>query len=375
MKKLLLTLHTWAGLTVGLLVAMVGVSGSALVFRADIEQWQERHWNQLVPTARPLPLEQVIAIAAARMPEREVVRVVLQQQPREAIEVLLQTRGARNLEEADLIGIFVDPYRGEILGERARARGWVWWLQDFHYTLFGGERGLRVNGVVAAALLGLAITGPILWWPGWRNRRLAWRIRARPAAARWRDLHAISGVVACVALLLIGLTAIYYAYRSTAIATIALLAGTSGLPAPVAPPPADGAKPAPASRLVEAALTAAPRARLDELRPSRRTGMPAVVSFREPGDFVFGRHRMYLDPTTAAILRIDRHHSLPLGARIVGNMAPWHFGSFGGRLTQWLWFAIGLLPAGLFATGWWLWWRKRCTSTPRLERSPGTRDA
>lgn len=366
-KRLLLTLHTWAGLTVGLLAALVGLTGSALVFRADIEQWQERHWHRLVPTAQPLPLEQVIAIAAARMPEREVVRVALQQQPSEAIEVLLQTRGARNLEQADLIGIFVDPYRGEVLGQRARARGWVWWLQDFHYALFGGERGLKVNGVVAAVLLGLAVTGPILWWPGWRHRRLAWRIRARPAAARWRDLHAVSGVVACLALVLICLTALYYAYRSTATATIALLAGTSGLPAPVAPLPADGARPAPASRLVETALAAVPGARLDELRPSRRAGMPAVMSFREAGDFVFGRHRIYLDPTTAEILRIDRHPELPLGSRILGNMAPWHFGSFGGRLTQWLWFVIGLMPAGLFATGVWLWWRKRpAPKTARL---------
>lgn len=359
MKALLRSLHTWAGLTMGVLAALVGLSGSALVFRADIEQWQERQWHRLVPAAQALPLERIIAIGAARHPEREVVRVVLPQRPSESVEVLLQVRGARNLEQADLIGVFVDPYRGDVLGERARARGWLWWLQDFHYALFGGERGLKVNGLVAAVLLGLALTGPVLWWPGWRNRHLAWRIRARPATARWRDLHAVSGVVACMALSLIALTALYYAYRSTATATIALLAGTSGLPAPRALLPADGATPATADQLVAAAQAAAPAARLDELRPSRRPGMPAVVSFREPGDFVFGRHRIYLDPTTAAVLRVDRHGELPLGARLLGNMGPWHFGSFGGRLTQWLWFIAGLLPAALFATGVWLWWRRR----------------
>ncbi len=359
MRALLRTLHTWAGLTIGLLVALVGLSGSVLVFRADIEQWQERRWHRLVPTGQALPLERVIAIGAARHPEREVVRVVLPQRPRESVEVMLQVRGARNLEQADLIGVFVDPYRGEVLGERPRARGWLWWLQDFHYALFGAERGLKVNGIVAAVLLALAVTGPVLWWPGWRNRRLAWRIRTRPATARWRDLHAIGGVVTSVALALIALTALYYAYRSTATATISLLAGTAGMPAPLAPPPAEGARPVPAGQLVAAARAAVPTARLDELRPSRRPGMPAVVSYREPGDFVFGRHRIYLDPTTALVLRIDRHDDLPLGARLVGNMGPWHFGSFGGRLTQWLWFIVGLLPAALFATGAWLWWRRR----------------
>ncbi len=363
MKKALHTLHTWGGLTIGLLIAVVGLTGSALVFRADIERWQVSDWHQLQPLAAQLPLERVIEIGASVHPAREVVRVVLPQQASDSIEVLLQKRGARNLKDADLIGVFIDPYRGEVLGQRARARGWVWWLQDFHYALFSDEAGLKVNGVSAAVLLGLAVTGPILWWPGWRNRRLALRVRTRPAAARWRDLHAISGLVACLALALISATALYYAYRSTATATIALIAGTAGVPAPVAAAPSTGATPAVASAIVAAVSVAVPLARLDELRPSRRDGMPAVVSFREPGDFVFGRHRVYLDPTTSDILRIDRHGELPASARLLGNMAPWHFGSFGGRVTQWLWFVLGLLPAGLFATGAWLWWRKRSRRT------------
>jgi uncharacterized iron-regulated membrane protein len=78
-----------------------------------------------------------------------------------------------------------------------------------------------------------------------------------------------------------------------------------------------------------------------------------------PGDAVVGRHRLYLDPTDAKVVRVDRHDQLPAGARVLGNMVPWHFGTFGGRLTQWLWFVAGLLPAALFATGVWIWWQRR----------------
>ena len=111
--------------------------------------------------------------------------------------------------------------------------------------------------------------------------------------------------------------------------------------------------------LVAAATRAVPLALLDELRPSRKAGAPAVVSFRMPGDAVFGRHRLFLDPATASVLRIDRYDALPTGARLLANMAPWHYGSFGGRVTQWLWFVAGLLPAGLFASGAWLWLQRR----------------
>jgi len=53
-------------------------------------------------------------------------------------------------------------------------------------------------------------------------------------------------------------------------------------------------------------------------------------------------------------------------------MGPWHFGSFGGRITQWIWFVVGLVPAGLFATGLWLWLRRRARrNVPAADRLSG----
>lgn len=357
-RSLLFTLHTWGGLTIGLLIVVLGLTGSALVFRADIERWQVADWLEVAPEAQRLTLDEVVAIGAARIPEKEVVRVVLPHSETSSVEVVLQKRKPLNLKDAELVAVFVDPYRGTVLGTRERAKGWIWQLQDFHYALFAGGPGLKVNGVAAAIMVGLAVTGPLLWWPGWRRRKDAFRVRSRPNAAFWRDLHAVSGVVACVALLLVGLTGLYYAYRTTATAVIALASGTSGVPAPMV----EAAVELPAASivtLIAAAKRVVPEARLDELRPARRAGSPAVVSFRLPGDVVFGRHRLFLNPADATVLRIDRHDSLPLGARLLGNMAPWHFGSFGGRVTQWLWFVLGLMPAGFFASGLWLWLRKR----------------
>jgi len=234
-KSVLHSLHTWGGLTVGSIVAIVGLSGSALVFRADIERWQSRQWTTVEVSGKRLALDRSVAIGAAQIPAKEVVRVVLPQSPSDSIEVILQKRGARNLKDANLVGVFVDPYRGIVLGERSRGRGWLFVLQDLHYALFGGESGLRINGVGAAVLLGLAITGPILWWPGWARRRHALRVRAQPPAARWRDLHAVGGALACLALVLISITALYYAYRSTATALLTLASGSGGIAAPRVP--------------------------------------------------------------------------------------------------------------------------------------------
>lgn len=362
-RSVLYSVHTWAGLTIGLLIAVLGLTGSALVFRADIEKWQVREWRSVTPAGERLTLDEIVAIGAAEIPAKEVVRVVLPHDSSSSVEVVLQKRQPKTLKDAELVAVFVDPYRGKVLGQWERAKGWIWQLQDFHYALFAGETGLKFNGVGAAVMVALGLTGPLLWWPGWRRRRDAFRVRQRPRPAFWRDLHAVSGVGICLALLLIGLTGLYYAYRSTATAVIALASGTSGVPAPTVDAAGEQAAAVSLATLVAAASRAVPEATLDELRPSRRAGAPAILSFRLPDDVVFGRHRMFLDPRDATVLRVDRHDTLPLGARVLGNMAPWHFGSFGGRLTQWLWFIAGLLPAGLFASGLWLWLRKRRPAT------------
>jgi uncharacterized iron-regulated membrane protein len=358
MRRAVLQIHLWTALVAGALIVVLGLSGSALVFRPDIERWLAREWLTVAPAGNRLPLDELVTRAIEQDPAKRLSRVVLPASAESSVEVILTRPRARNLKDARLVSVYLDPYRGTVLGTRARGEGVLWALQDLHYALFAGEPGLKVNGVAAAALLVLALTGPLLWWPArgrWRN---ALRVRWEPMVARWRDLHAVTGIVLFLVLALISATALYYAYRSTATALITATTGGAGTPPPKVEP-ASGVALASIDALVAAARAAVPEARLDELRPARGPGLAASVSFRLPGDVVTGRHRVYLDPATAAIVRIDLHESQPAGARLAENMAPWHYGSFAGRVSQWIWFVAGLTPAMFFGSGLWLWLRRR----------------
>jgi uncharacterized iron-regulated membrane protein len=223
-----------------------------------------------------------VAAARAIDPARAVARLHWPAGPGGTLEVVTQVAGARNLVEARLASVYVDPASAEVLGVRDRAAGIIWWTQELHYSLFGGERGLLVNGSFAVALLLLAVSGPILWWPGWKRRRDALRIRRRPTAAFWRDLHAVGGAAACVALALLAVTAMYYTYRTTATGLIIAIARDEPLRPPV-PAAVDG-DPASLAALLAAARAAVPQARIDEFRPPRRPTSPASVTFRLAGD-------------------------------------------------------------------------------------------
>lgn len=368
MRRLLYNTHLWVGLIAGLLIVLLGLSGSALVFRADLERFATRDWRTVTPSAQALPLDLLVERAQGAVPGKVLARITPANTPAESVQIFLAKPRARNLKDAQLVQVFVDPYRGTVLGIRRTDQGGIWWLQDLHYALFAGEPGLKVNGVAAFGLLGLSLSGPILWWPGWRRRREGFRVRSRPIAAKWRDLHAVSGVVACVALAIISVTAVYYAYRGTASAVVTLVSGNAAAPPPVVRPPTDAATPVSLQQLLDAARAAAPTARFDELRASRGGTAPASLSFRLPGDIVPGRHRMFIDPYRADVLRIDHFDALGSAARLTASMGPWHFGSFGGRWTQGLWFVAGLVPAFLFGSGLWLWMRRRRVAT--LDSAP-----
>lgn len=371
MKRFLFLAHLWTGLVAGLLLVLLGLSGSALVFRADLEHAAVAQWT--VPAASQGSARQTLQACVARAlrahPTRELARLVVPPADSGVVEVVLQRKRPKNLADADLVSVFVDLYSLELRGSRRKADTLLGQLQDFHYALFAGEPGLKVNGVAALGLLALTVTGPILWWPRRGRWREALRVRRAPLMATWRDLHAVVGVLASLVLALITLTALYFAFRGTATAVVALASGAATVAPPVIARPdlsrgaeaGDGVprELAPFDDLVAAARRAEPRALFDELRPARTAARPASLSFRLPGDSVMGRHRMFFDPVTAQVLRVDRHESLDVGGRMFANMAPWHYGSFGGRITQLLWFVAGLAPALLFGSGAWLWWRKR----------------
>ncbi len=377
MRSIFLKIHLWVALVAGLFIVLISLTGSALVFRADIERWQFSDWLTVKPLNQGHSLDEAVAHALRQHPEREVSKLVVPATARESIEVVLQVRNPPTLKAADLISVYVDPYRLQILGERRRASGIMWYLQDFHYALFAGELGLKINGIAALALLALALSGPVLCWPGLSRWRTALSIRRQPAAARWHDIHGAVGIVSWLAILLISLTALYFAFRSTATAALTLASGAASVTPPAVlnraasesrrdAPPAF----APISTLVRNARETEPSARFYELRPARTLQRPASLSFQLPGETVPGRHRMFLDPTTGTVLRVDRFDSLDAGGRLFASMAPWHFGNFGGRLTQWIWFMTGLVPPVLLGSGFWLWLRKRRNHSVNAAETP-----
>jgi uncharacterized iron-regulated membrane protein len=87
------------------------------------------------------------------------------------------------------------------------------WLLDLHDNLLGGETGRAVNGAGAIAVLVLAVSGLVIWWPGihaWR------RSLVLPRGVGWRravwHLHSMVGFWTFGITVVAALSGAYFAF-------------------------------------------------------------------------------------------------------------------------------------------------------------------
>ena len=89
----------------------------------------------------------------------------------------------------------------------------VEWLVDFHGNLLMGDTGRWLNGIGAAFLTLLCLTGAIIWWPGIEHWRRSLKMNWRSSFARinW-DAHNVLGFWCFLFVLMWGGSGFYFCF-------------------------------------------------------------------------------------------------------------------------------------------------------------------
>lgn len=206
LRRLVGRFHLWLALGLGLYIVVLSVSGSAVVFRRELNQW-------LVPrtvdstVGERLTGEALRAAVAGVYPRATIVDVREPARPERPVFVSLEQDGERT-------DRLFDPFAVRDLGESFPATlRVVEWFVDLHDNLLAGRTGRVVNGVGGFLFLPLIATGVWIWWPGVRHlgRGL---IVGRPSATRrflWQ-LHGVLGIWSLALLFVWAATAVYFAF-------------------------------------------------------------------------------------------------------------------------------------------------------------------
>lgn len=340
------TLHLWLGLTLGLLLSLVTLSGSVLLFEQPL--FAAGHPEL---ATRPLPDLTTQGHALSTIlgsPAGKGIRGVVL--PDAGLPVWeAQERGGNRA--------YYDAATGDLLLKRSQAGDGLLILLDWHTHLLTGEVGETVLGVVACTGLFMLFSGVWLYWPGRQRALRHLKPHANPPVLRWASFHRAVGVIALPLLIVMIGTGTTMAYRGAVRNGLAAAFSEPARPKPprVAPvhAPVDWAA------VLVAAQAAAPDAAITRLiLPSKDSGT-VVARIRRPGEWnLAGRSSLWIDPATATVLGGDDATKLGPGGRLANALFPIHSAAVGGLPWRVVACITGLLPMFLLVTGF-LFWRAR----------------
>lgn len=362
LRRVLFHSPRWMGVTAGLYVIAVSVSGAALLFRPEMQAAVDGRFFDIPHAASALadPAVVITRVGAA-YPGYRLSGIDWPTYRRDSFLAYV-------LKGAEFRTVFVHPVSAEVLGELPRS-SWITWLQDVHFNLLSGPTGRAANGVGAASVLAICLTGLVIWWPGTSRWYRALRVDRRHGWKRvtW-DLHSAAGFWLFGWLASWGLTGIEFAYpRQFRAAVAAVLPLTAVQPPRSTIPLAGGPSPNPAA-LVARARQALPTALIARLvYPSSDRAPYLVLMARDihgDGD-TSDEVSFYFDQYTGVLLerRDNERGPRTAGDWLMATFGPLHPASFaprgaGGLVVKALWALIALGFPLLVVTGVLMWWNR-----------------
>ena len=175
--------HLWLGLTIGVLFAFAGLTGSLLVFYPEIDAVLSPVLRAVPSEARPASWQAVVDTLHREHPARTGAWRIEVSGEGGAIPVRYYTPKETTGRAFAPLLAWVDPVRLTTI----RAGFWgdtlVTWIYDLHYRLLLEEPGGIAMGIAGIVMLVLLASGIWAWWPragGWW-RALRFKTHALPS--------------------------------------------------------------------------------------------------------------------------------------------------------------------------------------------------
>lgn len=346
MIELLDLFHRWCGGLLGLILAILGLSGAILVHK---EEWIGLPHASDVRVTDPSQLGRLAEqlLGGAKGGES----LVFASDRFGLVQLRDGANGLYATQRGDIIA------RWSSLWERPEL-----WLFDLHHHLFTGDAGETVVGVAGLAAIVFAVTGTILWWRTRRTFRFRlWPSRMTGPAIRMQ--HRDLGIIAAPLLLLLALTGTMMIFRPVAGAVLAPLTSPAAIEADLKAPKLSAGPLAPDldwNAIVSIAHDAFPNAELRILAIPKKPGDPITIRMKQSAEWLpNGRTMLWFDPSDGRLLRSRDATRMQVGTQAFNMAYPIHAGKVGGLAYRLLLTAVGLALALLGSLSVWSFWFAR----------------
>ena len=354
LRSWLLPLHRWSGMSFGVVLLLMAITGAGIVFRPQLEPVLNR---ELLTAASCTDVKTVDEFAAAARSAR----------PQAVLDYIrmIRTSPAEGRMHAVMIRytdqnfVYLHPCTAQVLGQRHRYGGALGTIEQVHRWRFVESGDLVTGSTAFVAALVLALVGGIL----------AVALKVKPSVFRLKpglrgiprtlDLHKTVGIYASLFVLAMALTGLPQAfdwYRKG-------LYSITGSTAPKGPKQvavAEGSQRRSMEELWQQGMTWVPNFS-DALMHFPEEDKSAVDMYAIPADAPHANARtlMWFDPYTGKTLKHISYADSSAGFKLYFWTLSWHTGKLGGAPVRLLMLVGALSVPFLFYTGVASYFRRR----------------
>lgn len=379
-KKWSAKLHLWFGLSVGLIVFIVSLSGTMYVFKDEIQNQLRKdvlHVKAETIKQKPIPIEVLKEKITLELNEKfPVTSVEIPLDKNKSYEFLYYEKDKKAWNYFDEIKInklvYVNPYNGEILGVYNEKYDIFPILKSIHWSLLlKTDWGKYVVGIPVVLFIIMLITGIILWWPKNKKARQGRFSFDWKNVKTWKrknyDLHNVLGFYVSFIALVISLSGIYFSYPWVKNIFNFTLSGSLEVSKEKTMQSPDS-------------LMAKSKSVFDLTAQETKKLYPAYSSFRIPLNgknkkgkelknipvTVYGqdgrfavRSQLFFDKYSGKLLMNRSHQQLNTAEKYANANYDIHTGSYFGIFGKIIWFIAGLICTSLPVTGFLIWLGKK----------------
>jgi uncharacterized iron-regulated membrane protein len=402
-RKILFWCHLIVGVTAGIVVLIMSVTGVLLTYEKQMIAWADtRNYHVARPTdvADRLSVEAMLDKARQARPNATPTTFVLQSDPSAPAAIGFGREG----------NLYINPYTSAVLGEGSKTvREFFHVVTDWHRWLgmegAGRATGRAITGACNLGFLFLVLSGFYLWWPRqwtWSQfKNVLWFKRGLPGKARDFNWHNVIGLWSVALLFIIVLSGVVISYQWAGNLVYRVVGeNPPGPPARSNAGSAPGAAASQSERRGEGhGVKGSPLEGLNQLltRAEKQTSGWKTISLRLPATaeapltFTIDqgnagqphkRSQLTLDRKSGEVVRWEQFSSYSSGRKLRSILRFSHTGEIGGIIGQTIAGIVSLGACFLVWTGLALAWQRfrawksrqapvPVQATPRLEEVIG----
>ncbi|WP_115620837.1 PepSY-associated TM helix domain-containing protein [Chryseobacterium indoltheticum] len=381
-KKWTGKLHLWFGLSIGLIIFIVSITGTLFVFKDEVENFTRKdviyHNEQNIAQKQILPIRVLEKAVDAQLKEKykiHWVNVPIDKKMSYQFYWYEHNTEAWNyFDEFPIYKVaYVNPYTGKVLRTYDEKNGFFSIVKSIHWSfLLKQDWGKYVVGIPVIIFVIMLISGIILWWPknkSARKQRFSFKWKN---IKNWKrknyDLHNILGFYSSIFALIFSITGLFYAFFIVQAMIYFVFSGGNT----VYPDFSHITTKAPIEQRNETTLDKVIHT-VQAKYPNSfgfaiDLGHPHMDDHEHPNFSVFVKHLSYsyhknssliFDENSGELLHTYNHEDKNFGEKTVAANYDIHVGSILGLPTKIIAFIVSLICASLPVTGFLIWWGRR----------------